>query len=103
MMEANPEHWALLIYRIPTHPTRLRLQVWRRLQKMGVVYLQNGACLLPARPDLVENLEYVAATIEEMGGSSFLFSATTNLPGADERLRAEFRALADSNLNEIAE
>ena len=102
-MNMKPEEWSLLVYRIPPQPTRLRLQIWRRLQKMGVVYLQNAVCLLPARPDLVENMEYVAAMIEEMGGTCFLFLAKTALPGADERLHEEFSILADTRLQEIIE
>lgn len=102
MLNNESENWCLLIYRIPAHPTRLRLQVWRRLQKMGAVYLQNAVCLLPARPELVENMEYVAGMIEEMGGTCFLLTARESVGGTDERLKEEFRVLADSRSEEIA-
>src|ERR1051326_1840894 len=95
--------WTLLIYRIPTQPTRLRLLIWRKLQAMGALYVQNAACVLPARPDLDENMQYIAAQIEEMGGSCYLFTASLQLPGSRERLAEEFRALADSHLEEIIE
>jgi hypothetical protein len=93
--------WTLLVYKIPTQPSRLRLQIWRKLQAMGGLYVQNAACLLPSRPDLDENMKYVAAQIEEMGGSCYLFSASALLPGSAERLMEEFRAQADSQLEEI--
>ncbi|HZO88178.1 MAG TPA: Chromate resistance protein ChrB [Chthonomonadaceae bacterium] len=96
-----PNDWTLLVYKIPAHPTRLRLQIWRKLQRMGALYLQNAVCLLPARPDLVENMHYMAAAIEEMGGTCHLFAASALLPGEAQRLAQEFRALADSNLEEI--
>src|SRR5205809_88334 len=102
-MSSEAASWSLLVYRIPAQPTRLRLQVWRALQKMGAVYLQNAVCLLPARPELVENMQYVAGLIEENGGTCFLFDARQALPGADERLMDEFQALADSRLEMIAE
>jgi hypothetical protein len=97
----NPNTWTLLIYRIPAQPTRLRLAIWRRLQKMGVVYLQDAVCLLPDRPDLTENMTYVAATIEEMGGTCHLFAASTLLPGGDDGITALFRAQFDAQLDEI--
>ena len=101
---SNPANaWTLLIYKIPPHPTRLRLLIWRKLQAMGAVYVQNAAWLLPARPDLNENMQYIAAQIEEMGGSCYLFSAASMLPGGDERLREEFRVEADSQLEAILE
>ncbi len=101
MATAAPE-WVVLIYKIPTQPSRLRLQVWRTLQRMGALYLQDGVCLLPARPDLVENMQYVATTVAEMGGTSHLFTGTSLLPDGPARLTEEFRALADKRLEEIA-
>lgn len=93
--------WTLLVYKIPTQPSRLRLQIWRKLQAMGGLYVQNAACLLPSRPDLDENMQYIAAQIDEMGGSCYLFSASALLPGSVERLTEEFRAQADGQLEEI--
>ena len=69
---------------------------------MGALYLQNAVCLLPARADLVENMHYVAGAIEEIGGTCHLFAATALLPGDFESLEADFRAQADSRLEELA-
>lgn len=93
--------WTLLVYKIPTQPSRLRLLIWRKLRAMGALYVQHAACLLPSRPDLDENMQYIAAQIEEMGGSCYLFSASALLPGGPERLVDEFRAQADIDLDEI--
>ena len=96
---SNPANaWTLLIYKIPSHPTRLRLLIWRKLQAMGAVYVQNAAWVLPARPNLDENMQYIAAQIQDMGGSCYLFSAAAMLPSSDERLKEEFRAEADSQV-----
>jgi hypothetical protein len=102
-MHNTPTAWTLLVYKIPTQPTRLRLLIWRKLQAMGALYLQNAVCLLPSRPDLNENMQYIAAQIEEMGGSCYLFSASALLPGSEERLAEDFRAQADDQLEEIIE
>ena len=100
-MSSPQSVWTLLVYKIPTQPSRLRLHIWRKLQAMGGLYVQNAACLLPSRPDLDENMQYIAAQIEEMGGSCYLFSASALLPGSVERLMEEFRAQADTQLQEI--
>lgn len=102
-MRDASDGWVLLVYRIPNQPTRLRLQIWRRLQQMGVLYLQDAVCLLPARSDLIENMHYIAEAVEEMGGSCHLFAAKSLLPGEDERLREGFRAQADSRMEPMAE
>ncbi|WP_279580643.1 hypothetical protein [Fodinicola feengrottensis] len=33
--------WLLLVYKVPSEPTRLRATVWRRLKGMGAIYLQS--------------------------------------------------------------
>lgn len=100
MSKLSPD-WSLLIYKIPTQPTRLRLHIWRKLQAMGALHVQNAAWLLPARPDLDENMQYIAAQIQERGGSCYLFAASVLLPGSAEALAAEFRAQADSEAETI--
>lgn len=87
------ERWTLLIYRIPPQPTRARLSVWRKLQALGAVYLQDGVSALPSRADLDENMRVVAEDIASFGGSAMVFRAEPT--GTDEDLQAIFRAAAD--------
>jgi hypothetical protein len=94
-------NWIFLFYSLPAQPTRLRLHIWRRLQKMGALYLHNAAWVLPARPELVENMEYAATTIVELGGTCQLITGAPRLPDGEEQIIAEFRALADGRLEEI--
>jgi len=70
---------------------------------MGAIYLQDAVCLLPARPELDENMLYIATSIEEMGGSCHLFQAQSSLPGGDGQLVQDFQKLADGRLSEILE
>jgi len=100
-MQAPTLEWTLLVYRIPQQPSRLRLQIWRRLQRMGALYLQDAVCLLPARPDLQENMQYIGETIAEMEGTYHLFSAKSIFAEGTERLIQNFRQLADTRYEEI--
>jgi DNA-binding transcriptional regulator PaaX len=96
--------WAVLVYKIPSHPTRLRATVWRRLQRCGAIYLQNSVCILPATSELTENLQWIADEIREVGGDAFVFRATATSAAQEaqiERLfgatsRAEAARLLDS-------
>jgi hypothetical protein len=40
--------WLLLIYRVPSEPSRLRAAVWRRIKSLGAIYLQNCTVLAGA-------------------------------------------------------
>ena len=54
--------WLLLIYRVPSEPTRLRAAVWRRLKSLGAIYLQNSAAALPARTPRNRTLKTYSAS-----------------------------------------
>ncbi len=46
---ARPDRgWLLLVYRVPSEPSRLRATVWRRIKSLGAIYLQSSAAALPA-------------------------------------------------------
>lgn len=101
-MTPSSNSWTLLVYKIPSQPTRLRLQIWRKLQRMGALYLQDAVCIVPSRPDLDENMQYIAEAISEMGGTYHLFKATAFFSEGDTRLADGFRDLADTAFEEIA-
>src|SRR3977135_4759748 len=72
--------WLLLIYRVPSEPTRLRAAVWRRLKSLGAIYLQNSAAALPASPAGERALRKLRHEILEMSGTAVLMSWAV-LPG----------------------
>lgn len=84
--------WVVLVYKIPSHPTRLRAMVWRRLQRCGAIYLQNSICILPATSELAENMQWIADEIREVGGDAYLFRASTMSPTQEEELERFFVA-----------
>ena len=92
--------WSLLIYRIPTQPSRLRLQVWRRLQALGARYLQDAVCVLPTRDDLRKELCDVANSIRDMGGTAHVFESASVLV-SDQEIIDGFRELADERYEVI--
>ncbi|HVX47120.1 MAG TPA: Chromate resistance protein ChrB [Mycobacteriales bacterium] len=94
-----PRGWLLLIYKIPSEPTRLRATVWRRLKGLGAIYLQNSVAALPARPASERALRKLRHEIEQMTGTALLLTATT-LAGEQE-IRAAFQAARDDEYEEI--
>jgi hypothetical protein len=95
----DPGHWLILIYRIPTEPTRLRAGVWRKLKGLGAIYLQNSAVALPFSPQSERALRTLRSEIDDMGGMATLFSSTT-LAG-HEQLVESFNAARDDEYDEI--
>jgi hypothetical protein len=93
--------WLLLIYRIPSEPTRLRAAVWRRIKSMGAIYLQNSAAALPASVAAERALRKLRAEILDMSGTAVLLSCAV-LAGEPE-IRAAFQAARDDEYEEIVD
>src|SRR5438067_6952667 len=79
LRQAHDEAWLLLIYTVPAQPSRKRAFIWRELKKAGAVYLRDGVCALPERPETAAVLSAVAAKVDEFGGEATLIEAA-NLP-----------------------
>lgn len=75
--------WLILIYRVPSEPTRLRNTVWRRLKGLGAVYLQSAAAALPHSAATERALRSLRNEITEMGGSAQLLRAEALAGEAD--------------------
>lgn len=97
----HPGAWLLLIYRVPSEPTRLRATVWRRLKALGAIYLQNSAAALPASPAGERALRKLRREIIEMTGTAVLLTCAP-LAGESEILTA-FRAARDDEYEEIVD
>jgi hypothetical protein len=95
--------WELLIYRLPTQPSRVRVAVWRELRRLGALPLQHGVVAVPAVERFRARLAEIEHRIETEGGSSYRF-ALDNLDAAQgERLRGEWNALREQEYAEIVE
>src|SRR6266705_2959220 len=93
--------WLVLIYRVPSEPTRLRAAVWRRLKSLGAIYLQNSAAALPAGVTAARALRKLRSEILDMSGTAVLLSCAV-LAGEQEVLAA-FQAARDDEYEEIVD
>jgi len=72
---AGPWDWVLLNYRLPREPSTPRIAVWRQLRRLGVAQLSDGLVTLPADARTREQLDWVAATVAETGGTAGVWLA----------------------------
>jgi hypothetical protein len=108
-VQANDSHernegstgWLLLIYRVPSEPSRLRAAVWRRIKSLGAIYLQSSAAALPASVAAERALRKLRSEILDMSGSAVLLSCSV-LAGEQE-VRSAFQAARDDEYEEIVD
>ncbi|HEX9063559.1 MAG TPA: Chromate resistance protein ChrB [Streptosporangiaceae bacterium] len=93
--------WLLLIYRVPSEPTRLRAAVWRRLKSLGAIYLQNSAAALPASVEAERALRKLRSEILDMSGTAVLL--TCSVLSGEQGVLAAFQAARDDEYAEIVD
>jgi hypothetical protein len=62
--------WLLLVFTLPAKKASQRVEVWRKLQRYGVVALENSGYLLPNSPGNQERFEWLAAAVRHYGGNA---------------------------------
>jgi hypothetical protein len=97
----EPSGWLVLIYRVPSEPTRLRSTVWRRIKSLGAIYLQNSAAALPRTSNAERSLRKLRREILDMSGTAVLLSSDV-LAGETE-VRALFQAARNDEYEEIVD
>jgi hypothetical protein len=84
--------WLLLHYKLPTDPSALRVYIWRKLKRLGAVLLLDTIWVLPNTPRTLEQFQWLAAEISEMGGEAYFWLGQPALSGQDDELHRQFLA-----------
>ncbi|HEX8969277.1 MAG TPA: Chromate resistance protein ChrB [Chloroflexota bacterium] len=93
--------WLLLIYTLPSEPTRKRAHVWREVKKLGALYVRDGVCILPERPDTLAATRALAARIEGFDGQATVATAARLDAAAAETVIARFRSARSDEYAEV--
>ena len=93
--------WLLLVYTVPSEPSRNRAFIWRELKKVGAPYLRDGVCILPQRSDTLGQARAIVAKVEEFGGEATLVTEATLDPSRSAALVEQFRAARADEYREI--
>jgi DNA-binding transcriptional regulator PaaX len=99
--ELDGQQWLVLVYRVPTAPTRLRAAVWRRIKGLGAIYLQNSVAAFPRTVAAERALRVLRKEIIEMGGTAQLFG--TEVLAGETDVVAAFNAARDDEYEEIVD
>src|SRR5215472_18707359 len=93
--------WLLLVYKVPAEPAAKRVALWRRLKRLGTVYLQNGVCLLPKTDDHTRRLKMLENDVAEMGGDAVILETAALDRVQGEKVVARFKADRDDAYREF--
>lgn len=83
--------WLVLTATLPTHPSALRVRVWRALKATGAGTLRDGVYLLPSTAPTAPALWDIERVIQEGGAESHMLVVAAR----DEAQENTFRGLFD--------
>jgi hypothetical protein len=95
--------WLLLIYTIPTEPSRKRAFIWRKLKEVGGLYLRDGVAVLPEREDTLAAFRTLTARIKEFAGQATLVTEARLDQERAESIMAESRAARSAEYAEVSQ
>jgi len=101
--ESDAAGWVLLIHQIPPKPDYLRVKIGRRLQRVGAIAVKNSVYVLPDGDQSVEDFQWIRREIVDGGGDASVCRAAFIDGLTDDQLRDAFRAVRDTDYEEIAE
>src|SRR5258705_12778774 len=62
--------WLTLLTTLPPKPTRHRVGVWRKLQRMGAVRLRGAGWILPEMPETTELFQWLGQENQSFRGGA---------------------------------
>jgi hypothetical protein len=66
----SPIPWLLLVFSLPTKSASQRVEIWRKLQRYGMLALRSSGYVLPNTPVNQERMEWLAAAIRSYKGQA---------------------------------
>jgi hypothetical protein len=94
-------NWLLLHYKLPTKPSALRVYTWRKLKRLGAILLHEAVWVLPDQPRTAEQVQWLTAEIQEMGGEAYSWRATTILGEDNVDITRQFKEQVDAVYAEL--
>jgi predicted nuclease with TOPRIM domain len=98
----KPSSWLLILYDVPSEPSRVKVRLWRDLKRMGALYPQLSVCLIPDNNDNRKKLQ----TIEKMAiksGKFMNFQCRGISENDQQSILHMFRTERDKQYDEILE
>jgi hypothetical protein len=93
--------WMVLLFRVPTEPSRHRVAVWRELRRTGAVSLGQSGWLAPAAPAFADGIARAVQLVQAAGGEAVVLDAAGHAPADQERLAGVYTAAREAEWTEF--
>jgi len=91
-MQPKKAPWLLLLFTLPTTSRSERVEIWRRLKRIGGLPLGTSGYLLPNNPENLEHFQWLAGLVRSCKGSASVVQVDAVDGQPDHELIARFNA-----------
>lgn len=102
LSDAGTADWAAMVYRLPSHPSKYRVYVWRKLKQAGAICYQQGMAVLPMNMWNHTFLENLKGEIQMFGGEASVLCVNFVDKQDEEKLVDQFNTNVRSVCQEIS-
>ena len=95
--------WVLVIYRAPKEPSTARVGAWRRLHRLGGLYVGPSVCLIPDALTEGRALDQIADGVRSAGGTFDALVVEAFAQEAQALLTDRFNSARDAEYVEVVE
>ena len=65
--------WRLIVYRLPSEPSRFRVAAWRHMVKVGALSLHQSMWAIPSGSEFDESLDKLRGLVDQAEGQLMVF------------------------------
>jgi hypothetical protein len=95
--------WVLVVYRAPKEPSTARVAAWRRLHRLGGLYVGPSVCLVPRGLSDQRVLDQIAEGVRSAGGTFDALAVEAFADDAQALLVERFSSARDAEYAEVVE
>src|SRR6266700_4796659 len=95
--------WVLVVYRAPKEPSTARVAAWRRLHRLGGLYVGPSVCLIPHGLTEPRVLDQIADGVRSAGGTFDALVVEAFAETAQALLVDRFNSARDAEYAEVVE
>jgi hypothetical protein len=93
--------WLTVLLSLPPTPTRHRVGVWRKLQRIGAIRLKGSAWLLPETAETKELFEWLVQEVQSSRGDATLLRVDRIETMRDEQVKALFDSAREADCEPV--
>jgi hypothetical protein len=101
--QVHSGRWILVVYRAPTEPSTARVAAWRRLHRLGGLYVGPSVCLIPSGLAEPRALDEIADGVRSAGGSFDVLTVEAFAGETQALLADRFNSARDAEYAEVVE